>query len=83
MSFIIRKLFKESNYLSLETLIKINALDRPPHAYAAYNAALLAKKLSYEKISFIEFGVAKGNGLLYLEKLSERIEKELNIKIEI
>ena len=42
----------------------------------------LVKKLSYEKISFIEFG-EKGNGLLYLEKLSERIEKELNIKIEI
>lgn len=83
MSFIIRKLFNESKYLSLETLIKINALERPPYAYSAYNAALLAKKLSYEKISFIEFGVAKGNGLLYLEKLSERIEKELNIQIEI
>tara|TARA_A100001015_G_scaffold61992_1_gene68367 strand:- start:189 stop:1031 length:843 start_codon:yes stop_codon:yes gene_type:complete len=82
-SFIIRKIFNESGLLDLKTLIKLNALKRPQYAYCAYNAALLAKKLSYDKISFIEFGVAKGNGLLYLESLAERIEKEIDIKIEI
>jgi len=78
----VRKLFRESKYLSIENLLKLNALVRPPYAYCAYNSALLAKKLSYNRISFIEFGVAKGNGLLYLENLADRIEKELNIVIE-
>jgi len=82
-SFFIRKLFRESKYLSIENLLKLNALVRPPYAYCAYNSALLAKKLSYNRISFIEFGVAKGNGLLYLENLADRIEKELNIEVEI
>jgi|TARA_B100001093_G_scaffold47254_1_gene40148 hypothetical protein len=83
LSFLVRKIFKESKFISLENLIKLNALARPQYAYCAYYSALLAKKLSYDKISFIEFGVAKGNGLIYLENLAARIEKELNIKVEI
>ena len=63
--------------------MQLNAFARPEYAYCAYHSALLAKKLSYKKISFIEFGVAKGNGLLYLENLANRIEKELDIEIEI
>jgi hypothetical protein len=82
-SFFIRKVFNDSNLLNIKTLIKLNALSRPQYAYCAYNSALLAKKLSYDKISFIEFGVAKGNGLLYLENIANRIEKELDIKIEV
>ena len=83
ISFFLRKIFRESKYLSTKTLMQLNAFARPEYAYCAYHSALLAKKLSYKKISFIEFGVAKGNGLLYLENLANRIEKELDIEIEI
>lgn len=83
LSFLIRKIFKDCNYLSLKHLIDLNAASRPWYAYCAYNSALQAKKLGYKKISFIEFGVAEGNGILYLEKISDKIAKELNIEIEI
>jgi len=83
LSFAIRKIFKDSKLINLENLIKLNALSRPQYAYCAYYSAMLAKKLNYKKISFLEFGVAKGNGLLCLEELASRIEKEIDIEIEI
>lgn len=83
LSFIIRKIFRDSNFLSIEKTIKLNASSRPAYLYCAYRAAQLAKKLGHKKISFIEFGVAEGNGLNFLEKISARIEKELDVEIEL
>jgi len=67
----------------LSTLVKNNLTERPAYLYCIYNAALLAKKLGHKKISVIEFGVAGGNGIMFLEKYSEKILKEINVKIEI
>ena len=61
----------------------LGALRREHYAYICFNAALLAKKLGYKKISVIEFGVAEGSGLLSLEKYTEEIHKILNIEIDI
>ena len=83
LSFFVRKLFKDSNLISIKRMIELNSSSRPAYVYCAYNSALLAKKLGYKKLSFIEFGVAEGNGLTYLEKIALRIEKELDIEIEI
>jgi hypothetical protein len=43
----------------------------------------LAKKLGYKSFSIIEFGVAGGNGIYFLEKFCEKVRLELNIEIEI
>ena len=67
----------------LSTLVKNNLTERPAYLYCIYNAALLAKKLGHKKISVIEFGVPGGNGIMFLEKYSEKILKEINVKIEI
>ena len=81
--FIIKRLFKDSKFLSLNSLVSINATERPEYTYCVYNAAKLAKKLNYKAISLIEFGVAEGNGIKALEKIATRIEFELDIKIQI
>ncbi len=61
----------------------IGAVDRPHYAYSIYHSAQLAKKLGYKKISVIEFGVAGGSGIVNIEYHVKRIEKILNIDIEI
>ena len=40
-------------------------------------------KLNYDEITFIELGVAGGNGIVALEKYKTKIEKIYNIKIKI
>jgi hypothetical protein len=56
---------------------------RPNYTYCVYYAALLAKRLNHKSVSIIEFGVATGRGVLFLESIAERIAKELKINIEI
>ena len=90
---IIIKIFKSSRKLkrivrnfklgSFAFRMEINALERMPYAYICYNAAKLAKKLGYEKISVIEYGVGEGSGLLSLEEYTEEIEKIFGIQIDI
>mgnify|MGYP001400402801 FL=1 len=67
----------------LSTLVKYNLSEKPPYLYCMYNSAFLAKKLGHKKISVIEFGVAGGNSIMFIEKYSERIFKELGVEIEI
>lgn len=61
----------------------LNASDRPHYAYCVYYAALLAKKLGLSAMSVIEFGVAGGNGLLFLENFARRVQKSLDLRIEV
>lgn len=63
--------------------VSINAVDRPHYAHIMINAAQLAAKLGYPRVSVIEYGVAGGQGLLSLERHAAEIEKLLPIKIEI
>jgi hypothetical protein len=82
IKFIIRnidKIFKFKVY----TLLKTNATLRPNYTYCVYYAASLAKRLNHKSVSIIEFGVATGKGLLFLENIAERISKEIKINIEI
>jgi hypothetical protein len=59
------------------------AVERPHYAYCVYNAAQLAKKLGYPRISILEFGVAGGNGLVNFEYHAEEISKLTSVEIEI
>ena len=63
--------FLPSQYLP--TQIYLGSLKRPSYAYGVYTAAIQAKALGYPRFSVIEFGVARGHGLLDLEALAGRI----------
>ena len=79
----LKRLIDKKKIGSFEFRMKINALERMHYAYICHNAAKLAKKLNYDRISIIEYGVASGRGLLILEEYVKEIKKLLNIKIDI
>ena len=68
---------------SYEERLKLGAVERPHYGYCVYNAAANAKKLGYKKISFLELGVASGNGLINLEYHATEASKLLSIDIEV
>lgn len=80
---LIRRLLWENRSVNLQTLIELAALERPEYAYCMLHAAELALRLGHKEVSVIEFGVAGGNGLMYMERLAERIEKRLPIRFQI
>lgn len=61
----------------------IEALQRYHYAYTLFQAADLAHRLGLKEISAIEFGVAGGNGLLWMERHAEEIEKLVPVRIHI
>ena len=63
--------------------LSLGLVERPHYGYCVYNAALLAKKLGYERISVIEFGVAGGTGLANLEYHAEKTSQMLAIEIDV
>ena len=79
----LRKLVRNFKVGSFAFRMEINALERVPYAYICYNAAKLAKKLGYKRISVIEYGVGQGAGLLSLEEYTEEIKKILGVEIDI
>ena len=68
---------------SYKQRVRIGAIDRPHYGHCVYNAAVLAKKLGYKRISILEFGVAGGNGLVNLEWHAQETSKLLSIDIDI
>jgi len=68
---------------TLEWRIRLGAIERPHYAYCVWNAAVLARRLSVDRISVIEFGVAGGNGLLALERLAKTISGTVGVAIDV
>ncbi len=56
---------------------------RDSYTWGGLYAAHLAKTLGYSSVSFVEFGVAGGRGILALEKLAPILEEYLQISVEI
>lgn len=63
--------------------LQCDAVPRPQYAYCMYEAALLAARLGISRIAAIEFGVAKGAGLLAMEKIADEIEAEVPVEFQI
>lgn len=63
--------------------VQIGAVERPHYGYCVYQAATLAKKLGYTRISVLEFGVAGGKGLVNLEYHAQQVESLLSIGIDV
>ena len=86
---LIKKISKKTNsddyikYTNCESVVRLNMSTRPAYAYCLYNAVKLAKKLNYKSISAIEFGVAGGNGLYFLDLFADQLSKEFKIDIEV
>jgi len=53
------------------------------YTWPAIQAASLARRLGYDRVSFIEFGVAGGNGLLNLEQNAAVLETHFGIGIDV
>ena len=83
LAYLIKRILRNLFFLKTKTLVSLNAATRPHYAYCVYNAAILAKKLGYKSFSILEFGVAGGNGIYFLEKFCEKVRLELNIEIQI
>jgi hypothetical protein len=69
--------------LSLEKELWLQTGSRPHYLYCVYHAAQLARRLNLSSISVLEFGVAGGNGLVFLERLALRIQRALGIEVQV
>jgi hypothetical protein len=56
---------------------------RPDYLWGALHGACLAKTLGMSSVSFIEFGVAGGNGLVSLEFIAKQVEQVFGIKVQV
>jgi hypothetical protein len=61
----------------------LNVGARPSYSYCVYHAAELARRLKMNSLSVLEFGVAGGNGLIFLEEFAKRVELALGVHIEV
>jgi len=53
------------------------------YAWGVLQAADLAKRLGLDRISVLEFGVAGGNGLVAMERISERVSQHYGVAIDV
>jgi hypothetical protein len=66
---------------STSTKAKWDAVERPHYLMGIVRAAQQAKRQNQSEICVAEFGVARGDGLLLLQKYAEGVERETGIKI--
>ncbi len=69
--------------LTLREKLMLSALPRPFYAYPAVRASELAVRLGHKEVTWIEFGVAGGNGLIALEQIKAVVEQHLPITVRI
>jgi hypothetical protein len=78
-----RKLIQRFGLFSYRDRLEVNAVDRPYYGHCIYQAAKLAARLGYPKISVVEFGCGGGNGLVSAEQHIEQIGKLFPVAIEL
>ncbi|MGB0062682.1 hypothetical protein [Candidatus Binatus sp.] len=79
----ILKLYRRYFVLPLAIDVALNWTARPNYAYCTYHAADLARRLGIPRISVIEFGVAGGNGLLFLKDFAARVRQATGVEVEV
>ena len=63
--------------------VSYGTFSRPHDANGVYAAADLARRLKIDKISVIDFGVARGQGLLAVKPAAEEVSRALNFRISV
>jgi hypothetical protein len=80
---VLRKTAGRNSNLSLYEKLMVGALPRPFYAFPAIRASELAVRLGYKEVTWIEFGVAGGNGLVALEQIKAEVEQHLPITVRV
>lgn len=80
---LVRSIIRRFSLFSYRDRLFINAVDRPHYGHCIYEAAQLASRLKYPRMSVIEFGCGGGNGLLNAEMHITEIAKIFPVKIEL
>lgn len=94
MGFLLRMLEEQPFRLLVRTIIKRlplgvrtyerwDAVDRPHYLCGMLAAADLAKSSGVDSIYVVEFGVAKGTGLLTMQEYAQKVEKETGVGIKV
>ena len=78
-----RWLLKKLTFIPYPTRLHKEAVPRSYYGFPIFHALKLAKSLGYRKVSIIEFGVAGGNGLVNIEYHVKKIQKLIDIEVEI
>jgi hypothetical protein len=64
-------------------IIRERRLRRPHYVWGAVQGLNLARMLGMKRVSFVEFGVAGGNGLTALESIAETLGPIFDVDVEI
>lgn len=80
---LVRAFLKRFPVGSFDFRLAFGAIERPWYAHGMYAAAGLAVRLGEPAVSVIEFGVAKGDGLVAMENLADQIESLVKVRIHI
>jgi hypothetical protein len=78
-----QKTIQSLSLFSYEDRLKLCAVDRPHYGHCLYEAAKLAARLGYPRISAIEFGCGGGKGLLAAEMHISQLEKIFPVHVEL
>lgn len=78
-----RKVVQALSLFSYTDRLSICAVERPHYGHCLWEAAKLAARLGYPKISAIEFGCGGGNGLLNAEMHIAQIERLFPVEFEL
>jgi hypothetical protein len=68
---------------SVEFRLAMQALERAEYAFGVRQAIYLAAKLKHSRVSVLEFGVASGNGLKWMEHYASELGKKYGITVEV
>lgn len=79
----VRRLWRRFPIGSVHVRTRFDIWERPAYAYGVFSAAKLAKELGISRISAIEFGVARGVGLVALEKVCAEVSAALDMSITV
>ncbi len=69
------------DFLQYPAKLYYSTIERAWYGHCLLHAAQLARKLGYERISAIEFGVAGGDGLLALERHAAHVTRETGVDV--
>lgn len=78
-----RKIIRRFSLFSYRDRLAVCAVHRPHYAHCIFEAAQLAARLKYPRISVIEFGCGGGRGLLHAERHIAEISKIFPVEIEL
>jgi hypothetical protein len=78
-----RKIIRRFSLFSYRDRLNRGLVDRAHYGHCIYEAAKLAARLNYPKISAIEFGCGGGNGLLCAEYHISEVQRIFPVHIEL